>query len=425
MHTDRDAAILRGYPFTARQPALATILVTDGEQRSTLAAVRSLGRAGHRVLVSSASGRSLAAASRFSADEVRVPDVLEDTGAFARAIHRVVAETGCDLVIPMTDPSAVALLEAAETVGPEARASLPRLAIPDLDAYALASDKARLMSLAEEEAVPVPDQVVVGRGEADTAIRFAEDTGWPVILKPARSAVATEGRLMRTGVRLVETPEELADGLADIPEAAFPVLVQRRVEGPGLGAFVLAVEGEVVASFAHRRLREKPPTGGVSVYRESVPVRDDLRTHAARLMRRLRWTGVAMIEFKEESATGTPYLMEINARFWGSLQLAIDAGVDFPRLLTEVLLEGRRPPTPEFRAGVRSRWFWGDADHLLWILRAPSRYRTLHPRLPSRLGAVGRFLLPWRPGNRWEVFRLTDPRPFLRESTTWFADLLR
>jgi len=49
-----------------------------------------------------------------------------------------------------------------------------------------------------------------------------------------------------------------------------------------------------------------------------------------------------MVEYKIDSASGTPYLMEINGRFWGSVQLAIDAGVDFPRLLVECAL-GREP----------------------------------------------------------------------------------
>jgi hypothetical protein len=36
-----------------------------------------------------------------------------------------------------------------------------------------------------------------------------------------------------------------------------------------------------------------------------------------------------MVEFKDDGVN-PPCLMEINGRFWGSLQLAIDAGVDFP-----------------------------------------------------------------------------------------------
>lgn len=401
---------------------MATILVTDGDQRSSLAAVRSLGRAGHQVVVCSVRRTSLAGGSRHAHDEVLVPDVVDDVGAFAEDVHTIARDTRADLVLPMTDPSMVALLDDDGRRTQDERLPLP---LRDRATYHRASDKAGLMRLALEAGVPVPPQVELVERDLGAAKEFAESVGWPVIVKPARSVVRTGPRLTRTAVRIAPDEATLAEAVAEVPDEAFPVLVQHRVEGPGLGVFLLAIDGEVTAWFAHRRLREKPPTGGVSVYRESVPVRPDLAEHARELVRRLDWTGVAMVEFKEESSTGTPFLMEINGRFWGSLQLAIDAGVDFPRLLVDAMLEGRRERVESYRTGVRSRWLWGDLDHLLWVLRAPTGYRRSHPFLPSRVGALGRFLIPWRPGDRWEVLRALDPKPFFRESLTWFSDLRR
>src|SRR5258708_3829116 len=91
---------------------------------------------------------------------------------------------------------------------------------------------------------------------------------FPAVVKPHRSVV-TVGRTRR---KLVVTP--VADAaacrgaLAGLPPAAFPVLLQRWVDGVGEGFFGLRWGGRTVATFAHRRLREKPPSGGVSVYRE-------------------------------------------------------------------------------------------------------------------------------------------------------------
>ncbi len=110
--------------------------------------------------------------------------------------------------------------------------------------------------------------------------------------------------------------------------------------GPGVGVFLLLWEGKLRAAFAHRRLREKPPSGGVSVYRESIALDPVLLERSRRLLESFGWQGVAMVEYKIDERTGTPILMEINGRFWGSLQLAVDAGVDFPRLLIECA-EGR------------------------------------------------------------------------------------
>jgi hypothetical protein len=123
-----------------------------------------------------------------------------------------------------------------------------------------------------------------------------------------------------------------------------------------------------------------------------------------------------------DSASGLPYLMEINGRLWGSLQLAIDAGVDFPKLLVEAVLGGSAAPVIDYKTGVRSRWEWGDVDHLLASLLHSPRSLALpagaHHR--RRVRALAGFLRAFGRSNRPEVFRLRDPAPFLRETRDWF-----
>ena len=302
------------------------------------------------------------------------------------------------------------------------------LPLPPAEAYRRASDKVELLRLAAEVGVPVPPQVEVstprgadesteGGSAVATALRF------PLVVKPGRSAVEGESDTARFRVSVAEDPTILARDLSALDPRAFPVLLQERIQGPGLGAFALFWEGEPVAWFAHRRIREKPPTGGVSVYRESIALRDDLKDYATRLLSRLGWSGVAMVEFKEDASTGVPYLMEINGRFWGSLQLAVDAGVDFPALLVALALGGRPGSPAPYRTGVRSRWLWGEVDHVVALARHGRELRRTHPELPGLARALARVAFPWRPGDRFEVLRASDPGPFLRETATWFRDL--
>ncbi|HEX5632505.1 MAG TPA: ATP-grasp domain-containing protein, partial [Gemmatimonadales bacterium] len=203
------------------------------------------------------------------------------------------------------------------------------------------------------------------------------------------------------------------------PGEAYPLLLQQRIVGPGTGIFLLVWDGETRAVFAHRRLREKPPSGGVSVLSESVAAEPDLVAQSRRLLDAFGWRGVAMVEYKRDAATGVPYLMEINGRFWGSLQLAVDAGVDFPSLLVDCAQGAPPAAPPAFRVGRRLRWCWGDVDHLLTRLRHDDATLSLPPGSPGRGRAVLDFLAAWRPGQRVETFRLDDPRPFVRESLNW------
>lgn len=399
---------------------MTRVLLTDGEQRSTLAVVRSLGRAGHEVFVVSSADRPLAGASRYCHAARTVPDPAADPAAFRDRVEAVVRGDGIDVLIPMTDVSASLLLQI--------RDANPALQIPfpDREAYEAISDKRRLVEVAARLGVPVPQGVVIEESGSDReeARRWAAERGFDVVLKPSRSvAVGPEGAA-KAGVAVVGSAERFEAALAAYPPSAFPLLVQERIHGPGLGAFLLARKGEPVAHFAHRRLREKPPTGGVSVYRESIELRSDLRAYAEQILKAFEWTGVAMVEFKEDEATGRPYLMEVNGRFWGSLQLAIDAGVDFPILLLRLMRGDDPEPVTRYRTGVRSRWLWGDVDHLLWILRASRATRRAHPDLPTRFGALIRFGRPWWPGDRLEVLWLRDARPFARESLNWFRSLV-
>jgi len=138
--------------------------------------------------------------------------------------------------------------------------------------------------------------------------------------------------------------------------ASYPSLIQERIVGPGMGVFVLCDRGQLVATFAHRRVREKPPSGGQSVLCESVALDPRLTNEAKRLLEPLGWHGVAMLEYKQDCRTARTVLMEVNGRFWGSLQLAVDAGVDFPYLCCQLAMGYPLSLPPAYRIGVKSRW---------------------------------------------------------------------
>jgi predicted ATP-grasp superfamily ATP-dependent carboligase len=274
------------------------------------------------------------------------------------------------------------------------------------------SDKAAVLDAARRIGIQTPDEwriEAAGRRPDLHLLRF------PIAIKPSRSVSDAGEHRIKLGVSYARDERELEEALAGIPLEAYPVLLQRRVDGPGVGIFLLNWAGVEIAAFSHRRLREKPPSGGVSVYRESIAADPTLLSLSRALLAHFGWEGVAMVEYKLDR-DGTAYLMEVNGRFWGSLQLAIDAGVDFPRLLVEAT-SGSRSPTPvqTYHTGIRSRWWWGDVDHLLARLRRSPATLSLPPGSPSRTRAVLAFLR-LRRGDRNEILRLDDPWPFARET---------
>ena len=380
------------------------VLITDGNERVALAAARSLVRAGHTVGVTAATRVSLAGASRGVRSHQLATDPFTDPAGYAAELSRVIRQQDTTVLLPMTDASLEAVLEHRSPL--PARVVLP---FPDLATYRAASDKARVLTLARDCGFGVPEtRIVATPGDCEVPV---PDDFFPAVVKPHRSVVSAGAVRRKLTVTPVADAVECRRALAALPPAAFPVLLQRHISGVGEGFFALRWGGRPIAMFAHRRLREKPPSGGISVYRESIPLDQRLAGPGLRLLDALDWQGVAMIECKREPETGRQVVMEVNGRFWGSLQLAIDAGVDFPSLLVRCAAGETVPESRVYRIGVRSRWFWGDVDHLYMRLRTGG----------SRLGALLAFLRVSPRRDHSEVWRWRDPAPFLVETLQWLG----
>jgi predicted ATP-grasp superfamily ATP-dependent carboligase len=392
-----------------------TIIVTDGEQRAALAVVRSLGAAGYRCIVTSSSRPSIAGGSRFVARTVTVPSALERPTDFAEAIIALAAAEQAAVVLPITEQSLLAILPVRGRLYP---AVVP---FPDIAAFSALTDKERLLKEASTLGIDIPAQEIVRDIETLAAMDLSR-LRYPVVIKPTRSVSVHSGARTKFSVSYAADASELQRKLRGLPPAAFPILLQQRVVGPGTGIFLLIWDGKVKAQFAHERLCEKPASGGESVYRESVAIDDDLRDRSRALLDRFGWSGVAMVEYKRDSFTGQPYLMEVNGRFWGSLQLAIDSGVDFPRILVDCALGEVSEKMPTYRVGVRSRWWWGQIDNLVGRARGSSTSVPLPPDTRSSARALSDLLLgPFRPADYEEVLRWTDPGPFWNETMRWIG----
>lgn len=392
------------------------VLVTDGNERSALAAVRSLGRAGCEVYVAGSISPLLAGASRHSVEVARVPSSVHQPGLFSKVVEDLIVDWNIDLVLPMTEASMHSLLRARDELLDA------RVPFPDYEIFKAVCDKDLVLRVAESCGIAVPQQVRVReRGERPESLR---SMNFPAVIKPSRSIVPTETGYYETSVSHVLGPAALDHALEKLPEVAFPVLVQERIVGSGTGVFLLLWNGNIIASFSHRRIREKPPSGGVSVVRESVPLADDLLFSSRKLLDKFGWHGVAMVEYKRETETGVPYLMEVNGRFWGSLQLAVDAGVDFPRLLVEAASGLCPRPVTDYQTGIRSRWLLGDLDHLLLRLTRSRHNLSLPNRAPGRLQTVVDFLKSFGPGSKNEVVRMNDLKPAVREAMSWLGDVI-
>jgi predicted ATP-grasp superfamily ATP-dependent carboligase len=395
--------------LSGRSQALSA-LVLDANARSALAAVRSLGRRGIPVFTADCTTESLAGCSRYSRGYFQLPSPLVSATDFRSAVLELADRLDVVTIFPMVDASVMLLCDPAPSDG------RPIIAAASGSSYVKLSDKGVLLQLARKLGVPTPRTIVATC--PDTLRVAVRELGFPCVLKPARSRMLLNDRVTGTAVSIAQSESDV-DAVANSPWLGqVDCLVQQFIPGTGAGIFSLCGRDGAVAWFAHRRIREKPPRGGVSTLSESIAVDGELRALSERLLREADWFGPAMIEFRVDPE-GRPWLMEVNGRFWGSLQLAVDSGVDFPWLLYQLCLGQEARGPDKYPTGHRLRWLLGDFDHMLLQLRGKGTAVSLS----AKLAAFGRFLNFFDPRSRLEVLRRDDVRPFAYELREWFRNL--
>jgi len=266
--------------------------------------------------------------------------------AFGNALCRELERAACHeppVLLPMEDPTLDWVAR-----NPDRLAKISRSVLPTLSALAVASNKQQTMRWAHARGIPTPQT-----WEPQNATAFADIA---VGLEPGTFVAKPYHGTGSSGVTYGEARSR--ESWISHWERYGPMLIQERIpaDGRGLGVGLLMDrDGRRVASFAYERLAEYPVSGGPSTDRRSLSD-PGLVELSVRLLESLEWRGVAMVEWKQDPRDGVPKLMEINPRFWGSLELAVRAGVDFPGLYARIARGETVGPVLEQRPGVRCRW---------------------------------------------------------------------
>jgi predicted ATP-grasp superfamily ATP-dependent carboligase len=364
------------------------IFVTDGYWRKTVAAVRALGRMGLKVTVGESTYLAPALFSRYCYRRVRTPSPVLQPSRYLDFLEDYLNNHPHQVLMPMEEDTLLLLAKNRKRF-----ATITRLPFAAYDNLLFARDKLKVMRKAQALGIPTPTTYEITN--IDEIDPLGGQLQYPVVVKPRVGSGSA-------GMHYVSEPAQLAPALERVFLSGQLPLVQERLpsEGAGIGAsFLLDQEQQVRASFIHRRIREYPVEGGPSTLRESI-IHEQVRDDGARLLQNLHLTGVAMVEFKIDSRDGKAKLLEVNPRFWGSLALAINAGVNFPYLLALVALGLDFPPVLDYRLGHFCRWLLpGDILH---FLKNPKRWHLK----PS--------FFKFRKDNlTYDVIDLNDPLPIL------------
>ncbi len=389
------------------------VLVLGDDSRACLAVVRSLGRRGIRVLLATPNQPSIVPHSRYVAQTVPCPDFASSPDTWQPALIDLIQQHAVSLVIPCTDQTLIPLARHRQAIERHTR-----LAIPDDRAVETSYRKDKTLALAQQLGVPIPASQLITKLSDLADLRSDPRFALPLIVKPVSSMVWRAGVLHHLTVKKVTDWAELEAVITDSLTLS-PVLIQAYLAGVGIGQEFLAHEGQILSEFQHERIHE-PLGGGGSSYRRSIPLNPAMRAHSAALLADLGWTGVVMIEYRQNPVTGEFVLMEINGRWWGSLPLAVAAGSDFPFQLYNLIMHKQLDFNQDYVRGLYGR---NPVRDLVWF---ESIWRTQ----PAAIWQIGRELarglrnvLTGR--ERWDTLVRDDPGPGVIELRQFLVYRLR
>jgi D-aspartate ligase len=322
-----------------------TAVVAEVGWANGLAAIRSLGRHGLRVIAVDSKTYALGFRSRYAESRL-APDPIDDEDGYIAAIKAIARETdGLLPVFPTHDEHLNALARHASEL--DARYRFP---FPSWDVLESIQSKRHQLDTAERIGFPIP-RTFHPRTPEEAQAAGAE-LGFPLVVKPAANVGFR--RTHKVQLFRCENAAELARAYEDA--APYEPMVQELVPGGAeemytLGSY-LSADGEALGLFSGRKLRQTRGFTGVARVGEAVWV-DEVVEQGLALLRALSFHGISQVEMIRDPRDGRYKLIEVNPRLWQWHGLAAAVGVDLPWIAYRDLIGERLPPVLRHESGKR------------------------------------------------------------------------
>lgn len=332
------------------------ILISDGMNRQGLAVARALKEAGKYRVYLAAEKDGLYGFFKKCINKLHVDGFcvleknLSDTGLVEHLI-RLLRQKKIDALIPAGNSFLAISREKARLE------NYCRVLVEDYQKIMRFHDKSQTLDLVRHLKIPHPKTLLPENAEDLEA--FAPGLAYPLVLKARKGAGATGvwyvnnfSELHCLYRRITETPTRTLLGAAG--DHSRPML-QEYIPGDIYDVPVYGENGRAKLALCQKRLLMTPYSGGPGIVNMTMQ-HDELVDYAHKIFEAMQWNGVMQVEFKIDARDGSPKLLEVNPRFWGTTWLTIRAGFNYPHYLISRAFNRtvRFPKT--YQMGLYGRW---------------------------------------------------------------------
>lgn len=313
------------------------MLLCNAGYYGTLAAVRSLGRAGVPIVTVDPSILAPGRYSRYSTSHLSCPP-YDQTDAWTDWLMRLGQSGPRRAIYATSDATSFALARHRDAL-----ACAFHLYQPDLATMMCMLDKGQLLDHARAVGIDTPDTwLPTSRRDAE---RIAREVGGAILVKPrSQLAVKTQmkGAVAGRGADAVLAAFDhfVAQGTHDTPfarehpDVMVPMLQRYHPEAMetiySLSGF-RDISGRHVAMLGARKVLQRPRRLGVGLCFEEAEVDPDIAARAVRLCERIGYYGAFELEFIHSADKAL--LIDFNGRFYNQLVFDTARGLDLPGLV--------------------------------------------------------------------------------------------
>jgi D-aspartate ligase len=370
--------------------------VVLGVDVSALNVIRSLGRRGINVYAIGCNPNDFGSVSRYAKflfceslnDEEKVMSALSQTSRNAE--KRFVLFCTSDLHVLFISRNREILKEHYDFV------------LPAHDVIETLMDKKNLDRFARKHGFPVPTTFFSQK--EDDICEIAETIHYPCVVKPLyRTAYWSQNIPPEKKVLKIDSPADLTQKIKELNIGDQSLILQEWIPGGDQRVyFCLAYfneDGEPVALFNGRKLRQYPPLTGVTSMAESIQSHV-LSSMAVDFLKKAGCKGLCSLEFKYDSTYNSFKITEPTV---GRVDLqegiSTQAGLDIPFIAYQDAIKKGQPFQSDYRIGLK------------WI-NEPFELNAFLTQRRMNGYCTGQFFQHYHGQRSFAVMAWDDPKPF-------------
>lgn len=296
-----------------------SVLIPDGERRHLESVVYCLSQiSGIEIHVMSNKKDDPLRYSRFVSSYTVYP-MTENEKQWMSYLNSELEKNNIDILLPVFEERIKTLIKYKKQLKNEKAL----VALPSLQSFDTANRKELLSRHLKLNNLQGPDSIYIAPGSYGQI--KTSSLSFPLLAKPTEMTDSGKGiQLFRNRVELDYFFMQQTNGVS--------YLLQKFIDGYDLGCNVLCKNGHVLAYTIQKgnlwdnKSPYSPQIGLDFLYEEEV------LSIVMKLMKSLNWSGVANVDMLYDEKNNEFHILEVNPRYWSTLDASLIAGVNFPYL---------------------------------------------------------------------------------------------